>query len=128
MTETTIILDSTAVHLADELTIDALPIEPEFWHDRERFELTTGRILSVFDYRATWNYQELHPDGEEFVVLLEGDADLLLDAGAGEATVRLTPGTACIIPRMVWHRAAIRQPSTLLFITPTPAATQQRAV
>ncbi len=116
-----------AVHLADELGIQACPADDAFWADRDRPELAAGRLLSVFGYDRTWDFQELHPTGDELVCVLEGEVDLLLDRGEGERAQRLIRGRAGIVPAGSWHRVAVHAPATLLFVTPEPALTEHRA-
>src|SRR5262249_7480754 len=70
---------------------------------------------------------EVHPGGEEVLYLLTGALDVVLDEPAGEQTFGLRGGQACLVPRGVWHRLVLRQPSALLFITPAHG-TRQRAV
>jgi mannose-6-phosphate isomerase-like protein (cupin superfamily) len=62
---------------------------------------------------------EVHPGGDELLYLLAGAIDVVLDEPDGERTVRLGSGRACLVPRGVWHRLILRQPSDLLFVTPT---------
>jgi mannose-6-phosphate isomerase-like protein (cupin superfamily) len=62
---------------------------------------------------------EVHPGGDELLYLLAGAIDVVLDEPDGELTVRLEGGRACLVPRGVWHRLILRQPSDLLFVTPT---------
>ena len=103
----------------------------------DRAELTTGRVLIVYRYDATWetqtfsftgvgDHQERHPDGDELALVLDGVCDLFLDTGGGEQGVRLCAGQACVIPRGAWHRGAIQEPATILFVTPVPSQTQHR--
>jgi hypothetical protein len=65
---------------------------------RTRYELTSGQILSVFTYSATWDSQERHPGGEALAIVLEGSAHLLLDHGDGEHPVHVDVGSGCVIP------------------------------
>ena len=118
------------IHLNEGLGINARAATAEFWADRDRCELATGRLLSVFTYSATWDYQERHPDGDELVVVLAGATELLLDVsdGGGEQSVPLVDGDAAVIPTGAWHRAAVRHRCTLLFITPEPARTEHRTL
>ena len=119
------------IHLGAELDMSALVVTSAFWtHDpAEQPELSRGRILSVFEYPATaWPYWERHPTGEEFVYLLAGDVELLLDDGHEQRGVRFGIGEAAIVPAGTWHRAVIHASSRLLFVTPTPARTEQRPV
>ena len=114
------------VHLADDLDVRDCLADDAFWAGRDRPELAAGRLLSVFGYDRTWDYQELHPTGDELVYVLEGEVDLLLDRGAGERAQRLIRGRAGIVPAGSWHRVAVHAPATLLFVTPVPALTEHR--
>lgn len=119
-------ISDNVLHLIGSGPISQWPKEPSFWQNRDRLELNTGQILSVFSYSATWDYQERHPDGEELAVVVDGSIDFLLDDGSGERPVRVETGSACVVPTGSWHRVAPRVPSTILFITPVPARTEQR--
>src|SRR5262245_33824579 len=66
-------------------------------------------------------------DGDELLLLLSGALDVILDLPEGERTIPLTAGGACLVPRGVWHRLAMHQPSDLVFVTP-PAGTLRRPV
>jgi quercetin dioxygenase-like cupin family protein len=61
---------------------------------------------------------EMHPDGDELVILLSGRAKLLADSM--EAPLELGPGDACIIPKGEWHRFDFSEPIRLIYITPGP--------
>ena len=102
--------------------------EPRFWQARTRPELCTGQLLSAFTYSTTWDYQERHPDGDELAVVLAGIIDLLIDNGDGETATRLEPEAAGVIPTGAWHRVAIHDPATILFITPVPSRTEHRMI
>ena len=63
---------------------------------------------------------ERHPDGDEVVYIISGRVTLLLDEGGDERTVELATGQASVIPRGVWHRLLVREPTQVLFVTPGP--------
>jgi mannose-6-phosphate isomerase-like protein (cupin superfamily) len=68
---------------------------------------------------------EVHPDGDEFLYLVNGTMRLILDDGnertvGTETTVLLRPGDAYIVPRGVWHRLESVEPSYLIHVTPGP--------
>ena len=113
-------------HLAEDLRIRPHPVGDGYWARRDRPELSAGRVLTVFGYVATWDFQERHPTGDELAYVLEGEVDLLLDSGAGEQALHLGRGEAGVIPAGSWHRLALNAPATLLFITPVPATTEHR--
>jgi mannose-6-phosphate isomerase-like protein (cupin superfamily) len=114
------------VHLPEGIGLGLALNDDAFWRRRDRDELAAGRVLTVFSYDSTWDYQERHPDGDELAFVLDGACDVLVDVGSGERPVQLSAGQACVIPSGAWHRAAIHQPATLLFITPVPTRTQHR--
>jgi mannose-6-phosphate isomerase-like protein (cupin superfamily) len=119
-------LEDVVLHLAGSGVISRWLNEDSFWRDKQRPELATGQVLSVFSYSTAWDYQERHPDGEELTVVLDGAIDLLLDQGDGEQALRVEAGSACLVPVNTWHRVAPHTPSTLLFITPMPTRTDHR--
>jgi mannose-6-phosphate isomerase-like protein (cupin superfamily) len=118
------------VHLGAQLEIATLAVTAAFWtHDPTNSpQLTQGRILSVYDYTTTWAYWERHPDGDELVYVLSGKVGFVLDNDEQRHTVTLRAGETAIVPAGTWHRALIHAPAQILFVTPTPARTQQRLV
>ncbi len=68
---------------------------------------------------------EVHPDGDEFLYVVSGTMELILDDGdehtVGVVTkVLLRAGDACVVPRGVWHRVEPVEPSYLIHVTPGP--------
>jgi mannose-6-phosphate isomerase-like protein (cupin superfamily) len=61
---------------------------------------------------------EMHPDGDEILVLWSGAMDVVFEQGGEEIMKSLAPGDAFVVPRGVWHRTVVREPSDLLHITP----------
>ncbi len=114
-------LSSTYVVLGDNG--DAIPVAVS---DRffEQLESKAGdfngkRLISHFSFDKDWETWEMHPAGEEFVCLLSGQVDLILEQGGVENTVQLsTSGSYVLVPRGTWHTARVHTPSSMLFITP----------
>lgn len=121
-------LEDSIVHLDGIGPIRWAPNVPAFWNERDRSELAAGHILSAFSYDVSWDYQERHPDGDELAVALEGNVDFIVDQGDGENRVQVDRGTGCLIPAGAWHRVVVREPSTILFLTPVPARTEHRTL
>ena len=88
---------------------------------------TKGRLMGAFEQKADWPHWEMHPEGDEVLVLLSGRIVLILDTSGGEHRLELSPGDACVVPRGVWHRGLVPEPGVLLGITPG-ANTQHRPV
>jgi mannose-6-phosphate isomerase-like protein (cupin superfamily) len=68
---------------------------------------------------------EVHPDGDEFLYIVSGTMELILDDGdeqaAGvETNILLRSGDAYVVPRGVWHRLEPVEPSYLIHVTPGP--------
>lgn len=68
---------------------------------------------------------EVHPDGDEFLYVVSGTMEVILDDGdqetvGAETTVVLHAGDAFVVPRGVWHRVEAIEPSHLVHVTPGP--------
>jgi len=76
-------------------------------------------LVSTHAFDSPWPNWEMHPAGDEIVLLLLGDAELVLEMPDGEQTVHLwQPGDYAIVPRGTWHTARPNLPSRMLFVTP----------
>ncbi|PZV02400.1 MAG: cupin [Leptolyngbya sp.] len=86
------------------------------------------RLVSQYNFDRDWGTWEMHPAGEEFVCLLSGQLDLILEQNGVENKLSLkTSGSYVIVPKGIWHTAKVHQPSSVLFITPGEG-TQNRPV
>ncbi len=100
-----------------------LPMEvtDSFWPDlvSGKIGAGAGRLLSLFAFDEPWDQWEVHPNGDEIVLLLEGAAEMTLEGADGETeTVRLaTPGSFVLIERGTWHTARTAVPTRMLFVT-----------
>jgi mannose-6-phosphate isomerase-like protein (cupin superfamily) len=68
---------------------------------------------------------EVHPDGDEFLYIVNGTMELILDDGderavGAETKVLMRSGDAYIVPRGIWHRLEAVEPSYLVHVTPGP--------
>ena len=121
-------LDTTYVNLGPDDSATAIKIGPRFWATIEkRTDLKRGRLLGTTRQKADWPIWERHPAGDEILILLSGEIDLVLESRAGERRTRLTAGRTFVVPRGTWHRAVVREPGDLMFITPG-AGTEHRPV
>jgi mannose-6-phosphate isomerase-like protein (cupin superfamily) len=101
----------------------------EFWGQSQQALDALGRdwLVSEFACDADWGSWEMHPQGEEFVYLLDGDIEFQLETPEGVVAQRITGRGAVVVPRGVWHTAKVFRPSRLFFIT-MGAGTQHRPV
>lgn len=108
---------------ARSVTVDA-----DFWPALMSGRLgPVQRMVSSFSYDKDWGSWERHPAGEELVMLLDGDVELVLEIEGGEKRVALTrPGSYVLVPTNTWHTAKVRAPSRMLFITPGEGTENRR--
>jgi uncharacterized cupin superfamily protein len=114
-------LSSTYVVLAENG--DAIPIvvSDRFYENLEQKfgDFKGKRLISHYIFEKDWDSWEMHPAGEEFVCLLSGQVDFVLEQDGGEKLVSLNaPGAYVLVPRGIWHTAKVHRSSTVLFITP----------
>jgi mannose-6-phosphate isomerase-like protein (cupin superfamily) len=114
-------LDGTFAVIGPDHSVTAVPVTPTIYEELDkRFDAFKGRLL-VASYRfdADWPTWEMHPKGDEIVVLLSGAADMILDEAGRHRTVKLAvPGEFVIVPKATWHTAKVSTPTTMLFVTP----------
>jgi len=97
------------------------PFTANFFDELDRdFEMFKGHFLIMtFAFDEAWPTWEIHPHGDEFVYLLEGDTDFILHTSDGDVTVRVSePGSYVIVPKNTWHTAKPHAPTRMLFVTP----------
>lgn len=107
------------VHLAEDGRATELPGGDAFWSlpaaQMEAFDL--GWLVTEFECSEDWPNWERHPEGDEYVYLLTGSVQLLLELPDGLQTFSLEGRAAVLVPRGVWHTARVSSPSRLLHIT-----------
>jgi len=121
-------LDSTYIHLRPDERALAMEGGARFWAGIEgRRDLDEGRLMGSTGQNADWDHWERHPAGDEILVLLAGELELVLDTDRGEQRAVLKAGQTFIVPKGVWHRGIVKEPGQLLFVTPG-AGTEHRPV
>ena len=118
---------ATYVQLRPGGVATELPGGAAFWSLPEEGMAAVGKdwLISEYEFTADWPTWEMHPDGDEFVYLLAGSVELLLQKSAGVKTLALLGRGAVIVPRGVWHTAKVHAPSRMLHVT-RGAGTQTR--
>lgn len=114
-------LASNFVVLDDQFNASVVELTPDIYAriDAEFNHFKGHVLISSYAFDEDWPTWEVHPAGDEFVILVSGDADLVLARESGEETIRMTePGTFVIVPRNTWHTARIRKTSIMMFVTP----------
>lgn len=76
-------------------------------------------LISCHTFSADWGSWEVHPNGDEIVVLLSGEVTFVLQLADGNVPVHLDrQGQYVVVPQGVWHTARTEAEAKLLFITP----------
>lgn len=123
-------INSTYVVLDGSGNAVPVSVSDTFYEELNRTfgDFEDKRLVSQFNFDRDWGTWEMHPAGEEFVCLISGQVDLILDQNGVETRLSLaTPGSYVIVPKGIWHTAKVYQPSSVLFITPGEG-TQNRPV
>jgi hypothetical protein len=91
----------------------------EFWSQPQAALDALGHdwLVSEFECDADWGSWEMHPNGDEFVYLLDGDIEFRLETPEGVVAQRIAGRGAVVVPRGVWHTAKVFKPSRMFFIT-----------
>jgi len=114
-------IQKSFVVVNESLLADVMPVTETFWSDLDAKygDFAGHSLIASFSCDDDWPTWEIHPEGDEFVCLLSGDADMILDADDGEQRIQLnTPGSFVIVPKGTWHTAKVHAPTTMLFVTP----------
>lgn len=114
-------LESTFVVTTQDFAAETIDVTDTIWAELDaKYGDFKGRtLISSFAFSEAWPTWEMHPAGDEFVCLLDGDVDMTLALPDGDNTVRLSEsGTFVIVPKGVWHTANPHRPTSMLFVTP----------
>ncbi|MEO6579919.1 MAG: cupin [Sphingomicrobium sp.] len=77
-----------------------------------------GRLVSMYRFEESWDSWEVHPSGDEVVLLVEGSMTLVQEMPDGShVRTMLAPGDYAINAPGVWHTADVDGTATALFIT-----------
>lgn len=62
---------------------------------------------------------EMHPDGDEILYLVSGRVKVVF-IDSDEEDIDVAPGDGLVVPKGVWHRVDIIEPSQIVYLTPGP--------
>ncbi|MFI6448352.1 cupin [Kitasatospora sp. NPDC050543] len=116
MTVTPIDLFASFLHLHQDGQAHAE--QPVFDPERDGWQLMAFRVETDADVHA--DHWEVHPDAEEVVSCLAGGIRLCFrpeHPGEEAEEIKLTAGTAVIVPRGRWHRITLDVPSQIMSVT-----------
>lgn len=98
---------------------ECLPVEVDaaFWGSGVQ-ALPPGRLVSMFESVSDWTVWEMHPQGEEMIIQIEGELVLILEQDSGEVRLPLRAGEFAVVPKGIWHTADVPLAGRAIYITP----------
>ena len=110
-------LETTYLGLDGVGGVTAMAGGAAFWASVGENPGAWGTIVTVGTGEGDWTRWEMHPKGDEVLVVLEGSVRMILDRNGAEHAFDLTPGSTLVVPTGVWHRAVDQKALRMLFIT-----------
>ena len=116
-------IDTNFVVMNERFNAEIVPVTDELYANLDAtFGAFAGHsLISCYTFKSDWPTWEVHPHGDEFVILLDGEIELVLggDTAADDEVVRLqSPGDFVIVPRNTWHTGRVSRSAKCLFVTP----------
>jgi hypothetical protein len=111
--------DTTHVWANADGSAEPVEVTPTFWQELMRGERPIGQwLLAVATLTESLPNWDLHPRGACIVVLLSGSIDVEWHtANSDIQAIPVAPLEACLIPRRIWHRVVVHEPSMCLSLT-----------
>ena len=115
-------IESTYIRLRPDSSIEKLPVDASFWPRLMEGQLGDFHheyLVTGYTFSSDWPSWEIHPNGDEIVLMISGKATMILEAKEGrhEQVQLEEPGSFAFVPRNTWHTARIHAESRMLFIT-----------
>jgi mannose-6-phosphate isomerase-like protein (cupin superfamily) len=111
-------LENTYLMLDGAGGVKSAPGGEAFWRGVADNADAGGTLVIVSGGEGDWTSWEMHPAGDEVLVLLEGALAMVFEHPDGRITRHhMAPGGTLIVPAGVWHRAVGQRGVRMLFIT-----------
>nr|CAA6806210.1 MAG: Cupin [uncultured Thiotrichaceae bacterium] len=76
-------------------------------------------LICCYEFNKDWGNWEIHPKGDEIVVLLSGNAEFVIELETEQRSVTLeNMGDYAIIPKKTWYTIRTQTKTKILFISP----------
>ncbi len=112
-------LTETYLELRGDGGVAHIPLTPAFWPDlvsgKRRLD---GRLIMAAAMTEDMTHWEIHPAGDEILLLLAGRMTVVLESDGGDEETTLQAGEAFVVPQGRWHRIKVIEPGELVFMTP----------
>lgn len=114
---TTFDLENTYLGLDGKGRVTPMAGGPEFWRNIDKNPNAGGTLITVGTGEGDWKHWEMHPGGDEVLIVLEGEVRMIFERPDGEESFDLSPGATLIVPAGTWHRAVAQKQLRMLFMT-----------
>lgn len=106
------------LHLHEGPDVSPEPVTDTFWQEiGDRTDLRRGRLLTSFETKGDWTVWEMHPEGDEVILVTEGSARFHLDDGHRTTEHLVTAPEYVLVPRGTWHTMDEVEPGRVVIIT-----------
>lgn len=114
-------LRAYGIHLARDGTMQPYSMAAQFQGTPQSPQPMDGRTFALYHVTgpADVHYPawEMHPEGDELLVLVSGSIAVELRQDESQRTVSLAPESILIVPAGAWHRLIVQEPSVLIAVT-----------
>lgn len=111
-------LERTYVHLGAGPEVALIGVTPDFWETiGERTALQIGRLVTGLSMDSDWAVWEMHPAGDEVIVLTDGSAHVYIDGGGAVTEFDVTAPEFFVVPTGAWHTMDARGPARMIVVT-----------
>ena len=106
--------ENKTVAIKRDLSAEIMPAQPDpaIPVDGYTFGVTTMTENSPHD-------GEMHPDGDEVLYLISGRVGVTIETDPVQK-LDMLPGDGLVVPKGIWHRVDIVEPSQIVYLTPGP--------
>jgi mannose-6-phosphate isomerase-like protein (cupin superfamily) len=101
-------------------------VGPNFWEEIGANPNAGHTMIMAGEGKGDWARWEMHPNGAEVLVILEGAPRLFLEHPDGRLERReANAGATVVVPQGAWHRAESEHAYKILYITYGPGTTHR---
>jgi uncharacterized cupin superfamily protein len=113
------------VHLRDGGAANVIEVKSTFWEDlmsgggppEVRALHAGGWLVTDMTMTADVDHWESHVDGEELVVVIDGEVDLVSEKDGRTWTTTLKSGDMHLNAKGTWHTFNVKRPTRAIFVT-----------
>src|SRR6185369_13156868 len=97
--------------------VTPMTVGAEFWRTIGKNPNAGGTLVTVAAGDGDWKHWEMHPCGDEVLIVLEGEVRMIFERADREDGFDLSAGATLIVPAGTWHRAVGQKQLRMLFMT-----------